>query len=147
MAIQFRCESLSSRFQNPGDEAYSERKLQVRFDPLLGTSARIAEGVKLQTSVDAALVSFRAHRQSNASHRHGNHAGRTHSGWRYRAVSQPGAVLEIRRRRRVYNTPFAFARLGVVPRPHSMRPSPPSQRGLVIYGLWQGGTPASPATG
>jgi hypothetical protein len=60
MAIQFRCESLSSRFQNPGDEAYSERKLQVRVDPLLGTSSRIAEGVKLQTSVEAALLSFRA---------------------------------------------------------------------------------------
>ncbi len=60
MTIQFQCESLLSRFQNPGDEAYSDRKLQVRFDPLLGTSARIAEGVKLQTSVDAALVSFRA---------------------------------------------------------------------------------------
>ncbi len=59
MAIQFRRESLSSRFQNPGDEAYSERKLQVRFDPLLGTSARIAEGVKLQTSAEAALASFR----------------------------------------------------------------------------------------
>ena len=60
MAVQFRCESLSSRFQNPGDEAYAERKLQVRFDPLLGTSSRIVEGVKLQTSVDAVLVSFRA---------------------------------------------------------------------------------------
>ena len=60
MAIQFRCESLMSRFQNPGDEAYAERKLQVRFDPLLGTSSRVAEGVKLQTSVDAVLVSFRA---------------------------------------------------------------------------------------
>src|SRR5271169_6428057 len=60
MAIQFRSESLSSRFQNPGDEAYSERKLQVRFDPLLGISARIAEGVKLQTRDDAALISFRA---------------------------------------------------------------------------------------
>ena len=60
MAIQFRSESLSSRFQNPGDHGYSERKLQVRFDPLLGTSARIADGVKLQTSVDAALVSFQA---------------------------------------------------------------------------------------
>ncbi len=60
MAIQFRCESLSSRFQNPGDEAYSERKLQIRFDPLLGTSARIVEGVKLQTSDEAALASFRA---------------------------------------------------------------------------------------
>ena len=60
MAIQFRRECLLSRFQNPSDEAFSERKLQVRFDPLLGTSARIAEGVKLQTSADAALVSFRA---------------------------------------------------------------------------------------
>jgi len=60
MAIEFRCERLVSRFQNPGDEGYSERKLQVRFDPLLGTSSRIAEGVKLQTSDDAALVSFRA---------------------------------------------------------------------------------------
>ena len=60
MAIQFRYESLLSRFQNPGDEAYSERMLQVRFDPLLGTSARIAEGVKLQTGADAALDSFRA---------------------------------------------------------------------------------------
>jgi UDPglucose--hexose-1-phosphate uridylyltransferase len=59
MAIQFRRECLSSRFQNPSDEAYSERKLQVRFDPLLSNSARIAEGVKLQTSDDAALISFR----------------------------------------------------------------------------------------
>ena len=60
MAIQFRCESLSSRFQNPSDGAYLERKVQVRFDPLLGTSARIVEGVKLQTSTEAALASFRA---------------------------------------------------------------------------------------
>ncbi|MGA3052700.1 MAG: hypothetical protein ABSD63_00685 [Candidatus Korobacteraceae bacterium] len=60
MAIQFRRESLLSRFQDPGNEAYSERKLQVRFDPLLGTSARIAEGVKLQTGADATLDSFRA---------------------------------------------------------------------------------------
>ena len=60
MTIQFRCESLLSRFQSPDGEAYSERKLQVRFDPLLGTSARIAEGVKLQTRVDTALASFQA---------------------------------------------------------------------------------------
>ena len=58
MAIQFRCESLLARFRNAGDEAYSERKVQVRFDPLLGISARIAEGVKLQTSADDALVAF-----------------------------------------------------------------------------------------
>ncbi len=60
MAIQFRHESLLSRYQNPGNEGYLERELQVRFDPLLGFSARIAEGVKLQASVDSALVSFRA---------------------------------------------------------------------------------------
>ncbi len=47
MAIQFRSETLLSRFQNPGDETHSERKLQVRFDPLLGITSRIAEGVKL----------------------------------------------------------------------------------------------------
>ena len=60
MTIQFRCETLFSRFQNPSDEGHSRRKLQVRFDPLLATSSRIAEGVKLQTRSDAALVPFRA---------------------------------------------------------------------------------------
>jgi UDPglucose--hexose-1-phosphate uridylyltransferase len=59
MTIQFRCETLFSRFQNPSDEGHSRRKLQVRFDPLLGISSRIAEGVKLQTRSDAALVPFR----------------------------------------------------------------------------------------
>jgi len=58
MTIQFQCERLLSRFQNPSDDGYSERKLQVRFDPLLGTSARIAEGVKLQTRIDATPVPF-----------------------------------------------------------------------------------------
>ena len=60
MAIQFRCETLFSRFQNPSDEGHSQRKLQVRFDPLLGISSRIAEGVKLQTRCEPALVPFRA---------------------------------------------------------------------------------------
>ena len=59
MAIQFRSETLLSRFQSPSDEAHSNRKLQVRFDPLLGITSRIAEGVKLQTRSDAALASFR----------------------------------------------------------------------------------------
>ena len=49
-----------SRFQNPYDETHSNRKLQVRFDPLLGITSRIAEGVKLQTRSDAGLGSFRA---------------------------------------------------------------------------------------
>jgi len=60
MAIQFRCETLLSRFQNPYDEAHSNRKLQVCFDPLLGITSRIAEGAKLQTRSDAGLGSFRA---------------------------------------------------------------------------------------
>jgi len=60
MAIQFRCESLLSCFESAYTEAHANRKLQVRFDPLLGTSSRIAEGVKLQTRSDDALVSFRA---------------------------------------------------------------------------------------
>jgi UDPglucose--hexose-1-phosphate uridylyltransferase len=60
MAVQFRCESLLSRFQNPSDEAHSERNLQVRFDPLLGTSSRIAEGVKLQTRTAGAHSAFQA---------------------------------------------------------------------------------------
>lgn len=59
MTIQFRCETLFSRFQNPSDEGHSRRKLQVRFDPLLGISSRIAEGVKLQTRSDATLAPFR----------------------------------------------------------------------------------------
>lgn len=60
MPIQFRCETLFSRFQNPSDEGHARRKLQVRFDPLLGSSSRIAEGVKLQTGSEAALDPFRA---------------------------------------------------------------------------------------
>ena len=60
MAVQFRRESLSSRFQNPSGETHSERKLQVRFDPLLGISSRIAEGVKLQTRVAGAHSAFQA---------------------------------------------------------------------------------------
>ncbi|HUI82757.1 MAG TPA: hypothetical protein VL240_00955 [Candidatus Binatia bacterium] len=60
MPIHFRCETLFSRFQNPSDEAHSQRRLQVRFDPLLGISSRIAEGVKLQTRSEAALAAFRA---------------------------------------------------------------------------------------
>ena len=60
MTIQFRCETLFSRFQNSSDEGHARRKLQVRFDPLLGISSRIAEGVKLQTRSEAALDPFRA---------------------------------------------------------------------------------------
>src|SRR5271165_2820132 len=60
MTIQFRCETLFSRSQNSSDEGHARRKLQVRFNPLLGISSRIAEGVKLQTRSEAALDPFRA---------------------------------------------------------------------------------------
>jgi len=60
MAIEFQCKSFFSRFRKPGGEEYEERKLQIRFDPLLGTSSRIAEGVRLQTRSDVALASFQA---------------------------------------------------------------------------------------
>jgi len=56
MAMEFRWESLSAHFQSPEDETHCERRLQVRFDPLLGTSARIAEGVILQTKAESAVV-------------------------------------------------------------------------------------------
>ena len=36
----------------------------------------------------------RTRRKSNASHSRRNHAGRTHSGWRYHTVSEPGAVFK-----------------------------------------------------
>ena len=60
MAIPFRCESRSSRLQNPSGDGHSERKLQVRFDPLLGNSSRIAQGVKLQTRTAGAHSAFQA---------------------------------------------------------------------------------------
>jgi len=53
--MDFRRESLIARFRSPDGTEEVGRQLEVRFDPLLGTSARIAEGVKLPKAVPGAL--------------------------------------------------------------------------------------------
>jgi len=58
MSIEFRRELLSARFESADGTQVLRRSTEVRFDPLLGTTARIAEGVKLQTADPAALISF-----------------------------------------------------------------------------------------
>jgi galactose-1-phosphate uridylyltransferase len=59
MSLEFRKECLRARFRSPDGTDWMERNCEVRFDPLLGTSSRIAEGVKLQTADAAALEKFR----------------------------------------------------------------------------------------
>ena len=58
MSIEFRREFVVAQFQSPDGTRLLERRAEVRFDPLLGTSARIAEGVKLQTADPTALEVF-----------------------------------------------------------------------------------------
>jgi UDPglucose--hexose-1-phosphate uridylyltransferase len=56
--IQFRSQKLEAQFVTPDGLHTSVRSLEVRFDPLLGTTSRIAEGVQLQTADAAALEKF-----------------------------------------------------------------------------------------
>ncbi len=58
MPIRFRSQKLEARSATPDGSQTSVRSVEVRFDPLLGTTSRIAEGVKLQTSDAAALERF-----------------------------------------------------------------------------------------
>jgi galactose-1-phosphate uridylyltransferase len=58
MPIEFRRESVVSQFRSPDGTQVVQRRAEVRFDPLLGTSARIAEGVKLQTADPISLEQF-----------------------------------------------------------------------------------------
>ena len=58
MSIEFRREFVVARFRSPDGDRVLQRRSEVRFDPLLGTSARIAEGTKLQTADPAALEPF-----------------------------------------------------------------------------------------
>ena len=58
MPIQFRSEKLGARFATSDRLGTETRCVEVRFDPLLGTTSRIAEGVKLQTADAAALERF-----------------------------------------------------------------------------------------
>lgn len=61
MSIDFRCERLTERFRSPdGSDEEVERQLEVRFDPLLGTSARIAQGVSLPKAEASALAFIQA---------------------------------------------------------------------------------------
>ncbi len=55
MPIRFRSERFEASARSPaGDERWS-RAVEVRFDPLLGTTSRIAEGVRLRTARAGAL--------------------------------------------------------------------------------------------
>jgi UDPglucose--hexose-1-phosphate uridylyltransferase len=57
--IRFHSEQLTARFLSPnGSEAM--KSLEVRFDPLLGTSSRIAEGVVLSKADEGALAPLQA---------------------------------------------------------------------------------------
>ena len=58
MPIRFHSEKLEARSATPGGSQTNVRSVEVRFDPLLGTTSRIAEGVKLQTADAAALERF-----------------------------------------------------------------------------------------
>lgn len=58
MPIQFRSEKLEARSASPDGSQPNVRSVEVRFDPLLGTTSRICEGVNLQMAEAAALERF-----------------------------------------------------------------------------------------
>lgn len=60
MSIDFKCELLVARSCSSDGSKEFERHLEVRFDPLLGTTARIAQGVSLPTAEPSALAFFQA---------------------------------------------------------------------------------------
>jgi UDPglucose--hexose-1-phosphate uridylyltransferase len=57
--LQFHCEQIAARFLSP-DGSEVMKSLEVRFDPLLGTSSRIAEGVVLSKADESALGPLQA---------------------------------------------------------------------------------------
>ena len=57
--ICFRSEQIAARFLSP-DGSEVMKSLEVRFDPLLGTSSRIAEGVVLSKADEGALAPLQA---------------------------------------------------------------------------------------
>ena len=57
--IRFHSEQITARFLSP-DGAEVSKSLEVRFDPLLGTSSRIAEGVVLPKADEDALAFLQA---------------------------------------------------------------------------------------
>jgi len=58
--IDFHSELLIARVRSSDGSEEVERKLEVRFDPLLGMTARIAQGVSLATAEPSALAFFQA---------------------------------------------------------------------------------------
>jgi galactose-1-phosphate uridylyltransferase len=58
MTIEFRRDVLTARYTDAAGEHAVQRRVDVRFDPLLGTSSRIAEGVRLPTAQFDALLPF-----------------------------------------------------------------------------------------
>ena len=57
--IRFHSEQITARFLSP-DGAEVMKSLEVRFDPLLGTSSRIAQGVVLSKADEGALALLQA---------------------------------------------------------------------------------------
>jgi len=57
--IQFHSEQITASFLSP-DGAEMTKSLEVRFDPLLGTTSRIAEGVVLSKANEGALAPLQA---------------------------------------------------------------------------------------
>ncbi len=58
-SIRFRSEQITARFLAP-ERSEMTKSLEVRFDPLLGTSSRIAEGVVLSKADEGALAPLQA---------------------------------------------------------------------------------------
>ena len=60
MSIDFKCERLVARSCSSDGSEEFERQVEVRFDPLLGTTARVAQGVSLSKAEPLAPEFIRA---------------------------------------------------------------------------------------
>ena len=60
MKIEFRHEHATARFRSPDGSSDVDRALEIRFDPLLGYTARIAPGITLQKADAGALEQIQA---------------------------------------------------------------------------------------
>ena len=60
MPIEFRSERLIAHSRSSDGSEKVERQLEVRFDPLLGTTARVAQGVSLPKAEPSALAFIQA---------------------------------------------------------------------------------------
>jgi UDPglucose--hexose-1-phosphate uridylyltransferase len=58
VSIRFRAEELQAESLSPDGSRTNRRSVEVRFDPLLGTTSRLADGVELQTADGLALERF-----------------------------------------------------------------------------------------